>query len=69
VLDFESGAQTHRTSKALRAKFSESLFRFREALGVRTRPASLSLTSASWLSQVGSWLRPAGSQLKVRALQ
>jgi hypothetical protein len=34
----ESDARTHRTPKALRAKFTESRFLFRAAFGVRTRP-------------------------------
>jgi hypothetical protein len=47
----KSGAKTHRTPKALRAKFSERLFRFREALGVGTSLASLLLTRAVMLSE------------------
>jgi hypothetical protein len=34
----KSDAGTHRTPKALRAKFTKSRFLFRAAFGVRTRP-------------------------------
>ncbi len=34
----ESDATTHRTPKALHAKYEERGFRFAEAFGVRTRP-------------------------------
>jgi hypothetical protein len=43
----ESDARTHRTPKALRAKFMKTPSQFRKALGVRARPRVAFLTTAA----------------------
>jgi hypothetical protein len=51
----ESDARTHRTPKALRAKFIERFSRFREALGVRTpcpEPSRMGVLASFFLSTV-----------------
>lgn len=56
----ESDARTHRTPKALPAKFMEGFFHFAEAFGVRTRPRVAlgapsncrNYTVTKWISRV-----------------
>ena len=52
---FESGAGTHRTPKALRAKVEANYLLFRAALAVRTRPRVAFLTAAGIVARNGHY--------------